>query len=42
MIKRMVELAFSSNNVHGVIDNNSNLYRNMIMDAMGMNHSHAD
>jgi len=29
--------------VHGVInDNNNNSYRNMIMDAMRMNQSHAD
>jgi hypothetical protein len=38
----MVELASSSNNVHGVIDDNSNYYRNMIMDAMRMNHGHVD
>jgi hypothetical protein len=28
---------FSSSNVHGVTDDNSNPYRNMIMDAIRMN-----
>ena len=30
----------SSNNVHGVVDNNNNPYRNMVMDAMIMNRSY--
>ena len=37
MIERMVELTSSSSNVHGDIDDNSNSYRNMVMDAMRMN-----
>jgi hypothetical protein len=37
MVERMIELSSSANNVHGVVDDNSNLYRNMIMDAMRMN-----
>jgi hypothetical protein len=37
MIERMVGLTSSANNVHGVVNDNSNPYRNMIMDAMRMN-----
>ena len=37
MIERMVELNSSASNVHGVVDDNSNLYRNMIINVMGMN-----
>jgi hypothetical protein len=37
MVKRMVESTSSSNNVHEVIDDNSNPYRNMVMEAMRMN-----
>jgi hypothetical protein len=37
MIERMVGLTSSGNNVHGVVNDNSNPYRNMIMDAMRMN-----
>jgi hypothetical protein len=37
MIERMVGLTSSANNVHGVLNDNSNPYRNMIMDAMRMN-----
>jgi hypothetical protein len=31
----------SANNVYGVVEDNSNLYKNMIIDAMRMNQSHA-
>jgi hypothetical protein len=32
----------SVSNVHGVVDDNSNSYRIMVMDAMRMNQEHAD
>jgi hypothetical protein len=38
----MVGSTFNSSNVHEVVDKNSNSYRNIVMDAMGMNHGHAD
>jgi predicted transcriptional regulator len=41
MVERMIGSTSTSSNVHGVVDDNSNLYRNMVMDAMGMNHDHA-
>jgi len=41
MVERMVVSTSSSSNVHGVVYNNSNHYRNMIMDAMRMNQGHA-
>jgi hypothetical protein len=41
MVERMVGSTFSSYNMLGVLDNNNNPYRNMIMDAMWMNQSHA-
>ena len=34
MIERMVGSTSSSSNVHEVVDDNSNSYRNMVMDAM--------
>jgi len=37
----MVGSPSSSSNVHGVINDNSNHYRNMVIDAMGMNQGHA-
>jgi hypothetical protein len=37
MIKRMVESTSSANKVHGVVDDNSNPYRNIIMNAMNLN-----
>jgi len=39
MIERIVKSTSSSNNMHGVIDDNSNRYRSMIMDAMRINQS---
>jgi hypothetical protein len=38
----MVESTSSSSNMHGVVDDNSNAYRNMVMDAMGINQCHVD
>jgi hypothetical protein len=42
MVERMIKSISSASNMHGVVDDNSNLYRNKIMDAMKMNQSHAD
>ena len=41
MVERIVESSSSSSNVHGVVDDNSNPYRNMVMNAMRMNKSYA-
>ena len=41
MVERMVGSTSTSSNVYGVVDDTSNPYRNMVMDAMGMNHDHA-
>ena len=40
MIERMVESTFNSSNVHRVVNDNSNLYINMIMDTMRINHDY--
>jgi len=37
----MVRSTSRSSNVHGVIEDNNNPYRNMVMDAMRMNQSYA-
>jgi hypothetical protein len=42
MIKRMVESTSSSSNVHGVVDDNSNPYRKMVMDAMRIDQGYVD
>jgi len=42
MVEMMVGSNFNSNNMHEVVDDNSNLYRNMVMDAMRMNQGYAD
>jgi hypothetical protein len=42
MIEMMVGSNFSSNNMHEVVDDNSNLYRNMVMNAMRMNQGYVD
>ena len=36
----MVESTSSASNMHGVVDDNSNPYRTMVMDAMRMNQGH--
>jgi len=33
----MIESTFSANNKYGVVDDNSNPYKDMIMNVMGMN-----
>jgi len=40
MVERMVESTSSVGNVYGVVDDNNNLYRTMIMDPIGINHGH--
>jgi hypothetical protein len=42
LVERMVESTSSSSNVHEVVDDNSNAYRNMVMDAMRINQCHVD
>ena len=37
MIERMVGSTSSANNVHGIVNDNNNSYRCMVMDAMRMN-----
>jgi len=37
MVERVIGSTSSASNVHGVVNNNSNPYRNMVMDAMRMN-----
>ena len=34
MIERMTQLTSSSSNMHGVIDDNSNSYKNIVIDAI--------
>ena len=41
MIERMVRSTFIFSNVHRVVDNNSNSYKNMVMDAMRINQDYA-
>ena len=40
MIERMIGSTSNASNMHEVIDENSNPYRTMVMDAMGMNQGH--
>jgi len=37
MIERVIGSTSSASNVHGVVNDNSNPYRNIVMDAMRMN-----
>jgi hypothetical protein len=37
MVEMMVEPPSSSSNVHGVVDDNSNHYKSMVMNSMRMN-----
>jgi hypothetical protein len=37
MVERMIGLTSSASNVHGVVNDNSNPYRKIVMDAMRMN-----
>jgi len=40
IVETIVGSTSSFSNVYGVIDDNSNPYKNMVMDAMRMNHGH--
>jgi hypothetical protein len=40
MVERIIELTSNSSNVHEVVDDNSNSYRNKVIDAMRMNQGH--
>jgi hypothetical protein len=42
MVDRMVGSTSSATNMHGVVDDNSNPYRTMVMDAMRMNQSNVN
>jgi hypothetical protein len=42
MVEMMVGSTSSASNVHRVVDDNSNPYRNMVMDAVRMNQGHTD
>ena len=42
MVERMVVLTYNSGNVHGVVDDNSNSSRNMVVNARRMNQGHND
>ena len=42
IIEMIIESTSNSSNVHGVVDDNSNPYMNMVMDAMKINQCHAD
>ena len=37
MVEKMVESTSSASIMHGVVDDNSNPYKNIVMDAMRMN-----
>jgi len=41
-VERMVESISSVSNVHGVVNDNNNPYKTMVMDAMRMNQCHAN
>jgi hypothetical protein len=40
MVEKMVESTFSSSNMCRVVDDNNNLYRNIVMDATKMNQAY--
>jgi hypothetical protein len=41
MVERIAGSTSNSSNMYGVVDDNSNPYRNMVMDAMRMNQGYA-
>ena len=41
MIQRMVGSTFSSNNMYGVVDDHSNCYKSIVIDAIRMNRGDA-
>ena len=38
MLERMIDLTYSSRNIHGFMDDNSNPNKSMVIDVMRMNH----
>jgi len=40
MLDMIVSSTSSSSNIHEIVDDNSNYYRSMVMDAMRMNHDY--
>jgi len=42
MVERMIRSTSSASKVHGVVDDNSNPYRTIVMDVMRMNQGHVD
>jgi hypothetical protein len=42
MIEKMVGSTSSYSNMHGIVDDNSNPYRNIVMDVIRINQGHAD
>jgi hypothetical protein len=42
MVERMIESTFSFSNVYRVVDDNSNPYRNIVMNAIRMNQIHVN
>jgi len=42
MVERMIESISSSINMHGVVDDNSNSYKNIVMDAMRINQGYTN
>ena len=42
MVERIVGSTSSTSNVYGVVDNNNNPYKTIVMDSMKMNQGHAD
>ena len=40
MVEKMVGSTSNSNNVLGVVDDNNNRYKSMVMNAITMNHSY--
>jgi len=41
MVKRMIELTSNSSDMHGVVDDNSNPFKNIVMDAMRISQGNA-
>ena len=41
ILERIVGITSSSSNIHQIIDDNSNRYRGMVMDIMGINHGYS-
>jgi hypothetical protein len=42
MLERIIGSTSTSNNIHEVVDDNSNLYRSMMIDVMRMSHAYSN